>query len=183
MKVITLITLCLFSLYLCVPENPNNVQKALLVKTDLTKEQLTQLLNTESLSKLGTNNNSVEEVSPDLESETESDTEKLFKNLKNGKLKIKVKLELDLKDKKKKHTETETESEGESEDEPVAQISFVQTSSSQIPKKVSIFNYILALLIMFFFVALFVLATTSKKNRKYILNKIKKNDDYLLENN
>ena len=181
MKGIIFITLCLFYLNLCAPENTNNVQQALLVQTNLTKEELTQLLNTEA----GNENTSVEEVAPDSESETESETEKIFKNLRNGKLKIKVKLELDLRDKKKQkeHTETEKESEGESEDTPVVQTAFIQTSVPQIPKKVSFFNYILALLIMVILMSLFVLSTTSKKNRKYILNKVKKNDDYLLEDN
>ena len=85
--------------------------------------------------------------------------------------------------KQKEQTETEKESEGESEDTPVVQTAFIQTSVPQIPKKVSFFNYILALLIIVILMSLFVLSTTSKKNRKYILNKIKKNDDYLLENN
>ena len=95
MKAIILVAFYFFSLSLCAPENQDNIQKALLINTNLTKEELTQLLNTEGGS------TSIEEVSPDAESETESETEKIFKNLRNGKLKIKVKLELNLKDKKK----------------------------------------------------------------------------------
>ena len=181
MRTIILITLCLFFLNLCTQENIDNVQKALLVKTNLTKEELTQLLNSESASKLGTNNTSVEEVTPDSELENESETEKIFKNLRNGKLKIKIKLELDLKDKVKNHTETETENE--SEDGPVVQTAFIQTNMVEIPKKISFFNYIMALLIMVILMSLFTLSIKNKKNKKYILNKAKKNDDYLLQDN
>ena len=180
MKTIILLSLYLFSLNLCAQENNDNVQKALLIKTNLTKDELTQLLNSESASKLGTNNTSVEEVTPDSESDTESETEKIFKNLRNGKLKIKVKLELDLKDKVKKNTETETENE--SEDGPVVQTAFVQTGINEIPKKISFFNYIMALLIMVILMSLFILSTTNKKNKKNILNKAKKYD-YLLKDN
>ena len=177
MKGIILIILCLFSLNLCAPENPDNIQKALLVETNLTKEELTQLLNSQS----ATNDISVEEVIPDSESETDSKKIKIFKNLRNGKLKIKIKLELDLNDKQKNQNETETESEGES---GVVKTSFIQTSVPEIPKKISFFSYILALLIMVILMSLFILSSaTNKKNRKYILNKIKKNDDYLLKVN
>ena len=180
MKGIILIILCLFSLNLCAPENSDNIQKALLVETNLTKEELTQLLNSQS----ATNDISVEEVIPDSESETYSEKVKIFKNLKNGKLKIKIKLELDLNDKQKNQNETETESEGESGDGGVVKNAFIQTSVPEIPKKISFFNYILALLIMVILMSLFILSSaTNKKNRKYILNKIKKNDDYLLKDN
>ena len=173
MKATILVILCLFYLNVCAKENIDNVQKALLVKTNLTKEELTQLLNSESASKFGTNNTSVEEVAPDSESETE--TEKIFKNLRNGKLKIKIKLELDLNDKVKANTE--------SEDGPVVQTAFVQTGVIEMPKKISFFNYIMALLIMVILMSLFMLSSINKKNKNKILNKAKKNDDYLLQDN
>ena len=173
MKAIILVVFYLFSLSLCAPENQDNIQKALLINTNLTKEELTQLLNTEG------SNTEIEEVSPDAESETESETEKIFKNLRNGKLKIKVKLELDLKDKKKGHTETEKE--GESEDGTVVQTAFIQTPVPQVPNKVSLSKYILALLIMVILMSLFVLSSTTKEGRKRIIYQAKKNDDYLLQ--
>ena len=175
MKAIILVVFYLFSLSLCAPENQDNIQKALLINTNLTKDELTQLLNTEG------SNTSIEEVSPDAESETESATEKIFKNLRNGKLKIKVKLELDLKDKKKGHTETEKE--GESEDGTVVQTAFIQTPVPQVPHKVSLSKYILALLIMVILMSLFVLSSTTKEGRKRIIYQAKKNDDYLLQDN
>ena len=173
MKAIILVVFYLFSLSLGSPENQDNIQKALLINTNLTKEELTQLLNTEG------SNTEIEEVSPDAESETESATEKIFKNLRNGKLKIKVKLELDLKNKKKGHTETEKENE--SEDGTIVKTAFIQTSVPQVPQKVSLFKYILALLIMVILMSLFVLSSTTKEGRKRIIYQAKKNDDYLLQ--
>ena len=121
----------------------------------------------------------MEEVTPDSETETETASEKIFKNLRNGKLKIKVKLELDLNDKQKKKTETETEKE--SEDGTIVQTAFIQTSIPEIPEKVSFFKYILALLIMVILMSLFVLSSANKNKKKYILNKAKKYDDYILK--
>ena len=178
MKAIILLVFYLFSLSLGSPENQDNIQKALLINTNLTKEELTQLLNTEG------SNTEIEEVSPDAESETESETEKIFKNLRNGKLKIKVKLELNLKDLKgKKKGHTETEKEGESEDGTVVKTAFIQTPVPQVPQKVSLFKYILALLIMVILMSLFVLSSTTKEGRKRIIYQAKKNDDYLLQDN
>ena len=173
MKAIILVVVYLFSLSLGSPENQDNIQKALLINTNLTKEELTQLLNTEG------SNTEIEEVSPDAESETESETEKIFKNLRNGKLKIKVKLELDLKNKKK--GKTETEKENESEDGTIVKTAFIQTPVPQVPQKVSLFKYILALLIMVILMSLFVLSSTTKEGRKRIIYQAKKNDDYLLQ--
>ena len=175
MKAIILVVFCLFSLSLGSPENQDNIQKALLINTNLTKEELTQLLNTEG------SNTEIEEVSPDAESETESETEKIFKNLRNGKLKIKVKLELDLKNKKKGHTETEKENE--SEDGTIVKTAFIQTPVPQVSQKVSLFKYILALLIMVILMSLFAISSTNKKGRKLIIYQAKKNDDYLLQDN
>ena len=175
MKAIILVVFYLFSLSLGSPENQDNIQKALLINTNLTKEELTQLLNTEG------SNTEIEEVSPDAESETESETEKIFKNLRNGKLKIKVKLELDLKNKKK--GKTETEKENESEDGTIVKTAFIQTSVPQVPQKVSLFKYILALLIMVILMSLFAISSTNKESRKLIIYQAKKNDDYLLQDN
>ena len=175
MKAIILVVFYLFSLSIGSPENQDNIQKALLINTNLTKEELTQLLNTEG------SNTEIEEVSPDAESETESETEKIFKNLRNGKLKIKVKLELDLKNKKK--GQTETEKENESEDGTIVKTAFIQTPVSQVPQKVSLFKYILALIIMVILMSLFAISSTNKEGRKLIIYKAKKNDDYLLQDN
>ena len=162
----------LFSLYICQNENPDNIQKALLIKTNLTKEELTQLLQTKSES----NNTSVEEVEPESESETES----ILKSLKNGKLKIKIKFELDLKDKVKKEAETEQEFDSEGN---TVQTAFIQTSVPTIPEKITFFNYILGLLIALILISLFILSSHFKQKKKLILNNNKKIDDYLLEEN
>ena len=175
MKAIILVVFYLFSLSIGSPENQDNIQKALLINTNLTKEELTQLLKNEG------SNTEIEEVSPDAESETESETEKIFKNLRNGKLKIKVKLELDLKNKKK--GQTETEKENESEDGTIVKTAFIQTPVSQVPQKVSLFKYILALIIMVILMSLFAISSTNKEGRKLIIYKAKKNDDYLLQDN
>ena len=175
MKAIILVVFYLFSLSLGSPENQDNIQKALLINTNLTKEELTQLLNTEG------SNTEIEEVSPDAESETESETEKIFKNLRNGKLKIKVKLELDLKNKKKGNTKNEKENE--SEDGTIVKTAFIQTPVPQVPQKVSLLKYILALLIMVILMSLFAISSTNKKGRKLIIYQAKKNDDYLLQDN
>ena len=164
----------LFSLYICQEEKIDNAQKALLIKTNLTKEELTQLLQTQSKN----NNTSIEEVNP----ESESETEKILASIKNGKLKIKIKLELDLN----KNEKTENEGENtniESENNSV-QTAFIQTSIPVIPQKISFFKYILALLISLILMSLFALSSHFKKKKKIILNKYnKKNDDYLLEDN
>ncbi len=169
-----ILMICLFSLYICQNENPENIQKALLIKTNLTKEELTQLL----LTKSENNNTSVEEVQPESESETES----ILKSLKNGKLKIKIKFELDLKDKAKKEAETEKEFESKDEGNTV-QTAFIQTSVPPMPEKVTFVNYIFGLLIALILISLFALSSHFKKQKKIFLNNQKKSDDYLLEDN
>ena len=56
----SILLICLFTL-LCAQENQDNIQKALLIKTNLTKEELTQLLEANSQN----NDTSVEEVEPE----------------------------------------------------------------------------------------------------------------------
>ena len=146
--------ICLFSIYICQEENKENIQKALLIKTNLTKEELTQLLEANSED----SNTSVEEVEPEKELETES----VLKSLKNGKLKIKIKFEVDLKNKEKK--ESEEESEGS-----IVQTAFIQTSMIDVPKKLSLFKCILTLLISVCVMSLFVLSSHFKKKTDLFL--------------
>ena len=162
----------LFSLYICQEEKIDNVQKALLIKTNLTKEELAQLLQTQSKN----NNTSIEEVNP----ESESETGKILTSIKNGKLKIKIKLELDLN----KNETVENEGENSESENNSVQTAFIQTSIPVIPQKISFFKYILALLISLILMSLFALSSHFKKKKKIIFNKYnKKNDDYLLEDN
>ena len=164
----------LFSLYICQEEKVENIQKALLIKTNLTKEELAQLLQTQSEN----NNTSIEEVNP----EPESETGKIVTSLKNGKLKIKIKLELDLN---KNETKSENEGENIESENNSVQTAFIQTYIPEIPQKISFFKYILALLISLILMSLFALSSHFKKKKKIILNKYtnKKNEDYLLQDN
>ena len=163
----------IFSLYICQEEKKDNVQQALLIKTNLTKEEVTQLLQSHSEN----NTTSIEEVSP----ESESETEKVLTSIKDGKLKIKIKLELDLNKNEKKSQNEEENNESENNS---VQTAFIQTSVPEIPQSISFFKYILALLISLILMSLFALSSHFKKKKKIILNKYnKKNDDYLLEDN
>ena len=164
----------LFSLYICQEEKNENVQKALLIKTNLTKEELTQLLQSQSEN----NNTSIEEVNPEFESEKG----KIVTSIKNGKLKIKIKLELDLN---KNETKSENEGENPESENNSVQTAFIQTSIPEIPQKISFVKYILALLISLILISLFALSSHFKKKKKIFLNKYtyKENDDYLLKDN
>ena len=170
----SILLICLFTL-LCAQENQDNIQKALLIKTNLTKEELTQLLEDNSQN----NDTSVEEVEPESDTETES----ILKMLSGGKLKIKVKFELNLNKKTKTQTETETESEGNSPEESSVQVAYLQTNVAEIPQKISLFKYILGLLIMVILMSLFVLSSHNKNYKKHIFNKFQKSHDYLLKDN
>ena len=165
----------LFSLYICQEETKENIQKALLIKTNLTKEELTQLLESNSKN----NNTSVEEV----QTETESKTESVLKSLKDGKLKIKIKLELDLNDIGKKEKQNENKEEGLKSESSTVQTAYIQTSIHEMPQKISLFEYILALLITLILISLFVLSSHFKKNKITILNKYKRKNEYLLKDN
>ena len=162
----------LFSLYICQEEKADNVEKTLLIKTNLTKEELTQLLKSKN------NNISIEEVTPESE---EIKTEKVFQSIKNGKLKIKIKLELDLN---KNNTKSENDGENNELENNSVQTAYIQTNIYEIPRKISFFKYILATLIALILISLFILSTDFKKKKKIILNKYnKKDDDYLLKDN
>ena len=174
MKKIILL-LYLFSLYICQEETKDNIQKALLIKTNLTKEELTQLLESNSKN----NNTSVEE----FQTETESKTESVLKSLKDGKLKIKIKLELDLNDIGKKEKQNENKEEGLKSESNTVQTAYIQTSIHEMPQKISLFEYILALLITLILISLFVLSSHFKKNKITILNKYKRKNEYLLKDN
>ena len=170
-----ILLLCFFSLYICQEGNKDNIQKALLIKTNLTKEELTQLLESNSEN----NNTLIEEVEP----ETESKTESILKSLKNGKLKIKIKLELDLKDKEKNLSQNENKEDNLPSESSTVQTAFIQTSIPEIPQKIGFFKYILALLITLILISLFVLSSHFKKNKKIFLNKYKMKNEYLLKDN
>ena len=170
--------LSLFSLYLFQSENSDNIQKALLIKTNLTKEELTNLL----LENSENNNTSIEEVEP----ETETDKESIVKSLKDGKLKIKIKFELDLNNILKKENKTETEPEGENENtqESSVRTAFIQTVNLEMRQKISLSKYILAGLISLILMSLFALSSHNKKYKKQFLNKYRKRQGgYLLEDN
>ena len=174
MKIILLI--CLFTL-LNTQENQDSIQKALLIKTNLTKEELTTLLEANSQS----NNTSVEEVEP----ESELGNEKILKSLKDGKLKIKIKLEFDFNKIEEKQTESETEAETENSqpEESQVQVAYLQTNIEEMPQKISLFKYILALLIAVIIMSLYVISSHSKRYKKNIYHKYTKKDDYLLKDN
>ena len=176
MKIILLI--CLFTL-LNTQENQDSIQKALLIKTNLTKEELTTLLEANSQS----NNTSVEEVEP----ESELGNEKILKSLKDGKLKIKIKLEFDFNKIEEKQTESETEAEAENEnsqpEESQVQVAYLQTNFQEMPQKISLFKYILGLLIAVIIMSLYVISSHSKRYKKNIYHKYTKKDDYLLKDN
>ena len=165
----------LFSLYICQEETNENIQKALLIKTNLTKEELTQLLESNSKN----NNTSVEEV----QTETESKTESVLKSLKDGKLKIKIKLELDLNDIEKKEAQKENKEEDLKSESSTVQTAYIQTSIPEMPQKISLFKYILAFLITLILISLFVLSSHFKKKKITILNKYKRKNEYLLKDN
>ena len=174
MKIILLIFL--FTL-LNTQENQGSVQKALLIKTNLTKEELTQLLETNSQS----NVTSVEEVQP--ESESESGQEKILKSLKDGKLKIKIKLEFDLNNIEKKQNESETGTDTNRPEESKVQVAYLQTNVQEMPQKVSLFKYILALLITVIIMSLYVLSSHNKRYKKNMHHIYTKKEDYLLKDN
>ena len=176
MKFIILI-LSLFSLNLCQSENSDNIEKVLLIKTNLTKEELTNLL----LANSENNNTSIEEVEP----ETESESESILKSLKDGKLKIKIKFELDLKDIPKKESETKNESEIESDNakESTVKTAFIQTTPLNIPPKISLSKYIFAGLISLILMSLFALSSHNKKYKNQFINRHIRRESYLLEDN
>jgi hypothetical protein len=130
-------------------------QKTMLISTNLTKEELYEILSKTEESK---NNTSIEEVDSQMISDTET-------VIKNGKVKMKIKLEFDLNDaqnNKKAFIQTITPIKNEDE-------------------KVSLFQYILALGTCLVLIGCFSLSLKMKRNNKFILNKYSVKKDYLLK--
>ena len=165
----------LISLYICQEEKKENVEKALLINTDLTKEELESLLKSKSNHK----DIYIEEV----ESEKKTGTEKIMKSLKNGKLKIKIKMVLDLNDIEKNETEIgqKIEELNNEATESSVKTAFIKTYIEDVPKKVSLFKYVQALFIMLLLMYLFILSSQNKQKKRKLF--IEKNDDYILEDN
>ena len=129
-------------------------QKTMLISTNLTKEELYEILSKTEESK---NNTSIEEVDSQMISDTET-------VIKNGKVKMKVKLEFDLNDPQNEKK------------------AFIQTITPiKEEERVSFFQYIIALATCLILIGCFSLSLKMKRNNKYILNKYSVKKDYLLK--
>ena len=147
-----MILLCfILNIFICSSQETIQEQKTMLINTNLTKEELLQILSNES-----NNNTSIEEV----ESQMISDTETV---IKNGKVKMKIKLEFDLND---------------AQNEKKA---FIQTITPNIDEKISFFNCFLALGIAFILIGSFSLSLKMKRKNKLMLNKYSGKKEYLLK--
>ena len=147
-----MILLCfILNIFICSSQETIQEQKTMLINTNLTKEELLQILSNES-----NNNTSIEEV----ESQMISDTETV---IKNGKVKMKIKLEFDLND---------------AQNEKKA---FIQTITPNIDEKISFFNCFLALGIAFILIGSFSLSLKMKRKNKFMLNKYSGKKEYLLK--
>ena len=147
-----MILLCfILNIFICSSKETIQEQKTMLINTNLTKEELLQILSNES-----NNNTSIEEV----ESQMISDTETV---IKNGKVKMKIKLEFDLND---------------AQNEKKA---FIQTITPNIDEKISFFNCFLALGIAFILIGSFSLSLKMKRKNKFMLNKYSGKKEYLLK--
>ena len=148
----SMILLCfILNIFICSSQETIQEQKTMLINTNLTKEELLQILSNES-----NNNTSIEEV----ESQMISDTETV---IKNGKVKMKIKLEFDLND---------------AQNEKKA---FIQTITPNIDEKISFFNCFLALGIAFILIGSFSLSLKMKRKNKFMLNKYSGKKEYLLK--
>ena len=148
----SIILLCfILNIFICSSQETIQEQKTMLINTNLTKEELLQILSNES-----NNNTSIEEV----ESQMVSDTETV---IKNGKVKMKIKLEFDLND---------------AQNEKKA---FIQTITPNIDEKISFFNCFLALGIAFILIGSFSLSLKMKRKNKFMLNKYSGKKEYLLK--
>ena len=148
----SMILLCfMLNIFICSSQETIQEQKTMLINTNLTKEELLQILSNES-----NNNTSIEEV----ESQMVSDTETV---IKNGKVKMKIKLEFDLND---------------AQNEKKA---FIQTITPNIDEKISFFNCFLALGIAFILIGSFSLSLKMKRKNKFMLNKYSGKKEYLLK--
>ena len=147
-----MILLCfILNIFICSSQEAIQEQKTMLINTNLTKEELLQILSNES-----NNNTSIEEV----ESQKISDTETV---IKNGKVKMKIKLEFDLND---------------AQNEKKA---FIQTITPNIDEKISFFNCFLALGIAFILIGSFSLSLKMKRKNKFISSKYSGKKEYLLK--
>ena len=148
----SMILLCfILNIFICSSQETIQEQKTMLINTNLTKEELLQILSNES-----NNNTSIEEV----ESQMISDTETV---IKNGKVKMKIKLEFDLND---------------AQNEKKA---FIQTITPNIDEKISFFNCFLALGIAFILIGSFSLSLKMKRKNKFMLSKYSGKKEYLLK--
>ena len=148
----SMILLCfILNIFICSSQETIQEQKTMLINTNLTKEELLQILSNES-----NNNTSIEEV----ESQMISDTETV---IKNGKVKMKIKLEFDLND---------------AQNEKKA---FIQAITPNIDEKISFFNCFLALGIAFILIGSFSLSLKMKRKNKFISNKYSGKKEYLLK--
>ena len=147
-----MILLCfILNIFICSSQETIQEQKTMLINTNLTKEELLQILSNES-----NKNTSIEEV----ESQMVSDTETV---IKNGKVKMKIKLEFDLND---------------AQNEKKA---FIQAITPNIDEKISFFNCFLALGIAFILIGSFSLSLKMKRKNKFMLNKYSGKKEYLLK--
>ena len=148
----SMILLCfILNIFICSSQETIQEQKTMLINTNLTKEELLQILSNES-----NNNTSIEEV----ESQMISDTETV---IKNGKVKMKIKLEFDLND---------------AQNEKKA---FIQAITPNIDEKISFFNCFIALGIAFILIGSFSLSLKMKRKNKFMLNKYSGKKEYLLK--
>ena len=128
------------------------VQKTLLINTNLTKEELYQIL---SYGNNGNNKTTIEEV----QTEAISDNETI---IKNGKVKIKIKLEFDLNENEKK--------------------AFIQTITPiKEEEKITLINCFLAMAVCIILIGCFSLSLKMKRNSKLIMNKSNNRKTYLLK--
>ena len=148
----SMILLCfILNIFICSSQETIQEQKTMLINTNLTKEELLQILSNES-----NKNTSIEEV----ESQMVSDTETV---IKNGKVKMKIKLEFDLND---------------AQNEKKA---FIQAITPNTDEKISFFNCFLALGIAFILIGSFSLSLKMKRKNKFMLNKYSGKKEYLLK--
>ena len=154
MKLIFILLSLLLNINISSSQETEAIQKTMLISTNLTKDELCQLLSKEDN---GINDTSIEEV----ETETMSDSETV---IKNGKVKIKIKLEFDLKkDQNNK-------------------VAFIQTVTPiQKEEKFSFISCFLALAISIILITCFYLSLKMKNKGKSILNKYSINKECLLK--
>ena len=152
------ILICLIiNISICLSQENPQVQKTILINTNLTKEELCQIFSGPNNKN---NNTSIEEV----ETEAISDSETV---IKNGKVKMKIKLEFDLNGEQKDQNEKKA---------------FIQTIThiQKEPEKISFTNCLLAMFISFILIGCFAHSLKIKTNKYNALNRYSKKD-YLLK--